>query len=55
MTNEKFNEIVDKVITVINDGVVLMTEKEEYDYKKRVIDNLKIWLKEFPFKEITNV
>ena len=40
----------------INDGVVLMTEEEEYKYKKevvnRVIRDLRYWLREFPFMHL---
>jgi hypothetical protein len=47
-----YSEVVDKVIETINDGVSLMTEQEEFDYKKRVIKDLQIWLKAFPFMHI---
>lgn len=52
MTNKMYSEVVDKVIETINDGVSLMTEQEEFDYKKRVIKDLQIWLKAFPFMHI---
>jgi len=52
MTNKMYSEIVDKVIETINEGVSLMTEQEEYDYKKRVIKDLQVWLKAFPFMHI---
>lgn len=49
MTNKQYDEVVDKVIETINEGVSLMTEKEEFAYKKRVIKDLQVWLKAFPF------
>jgi hypothetical protein len=52
MNKNRYNAVVDKVIETINDGVVLMTEKEELNYKKQVIKDLQIWLKEFPFMHL---
>jgi len=52
MNKSKYNAIVNKVIMTINKGVVLMTEKEEFAYKKQVINDLKVWLKEFPFMHL---
>lgn len=52
MKKEKYNVIVNKVIEIINEGVFLMTEKEEYVYKKRVIKDLQVWVKAFPFMHI---
>ena len=52
MNKNKYNAIVNKVIMTINNGVVLMTEKEEFAYKKQVINDLKLWLKEFPFMHL---
>jgi hypothetical protein len=52
MRKEMYNEVVNKVIYIINDGVVLMTEKEEFAYKKAVIKDLQVWLKAFPFLHI---
>ena len=52
MTNKKYQEIVDNVIETINEGVVLMTEQEEFDYKKKVIKDLQVWLKAFPFMHL---
>jgi len=52
MNKNRYNEVVDKVIETINDGVVLMTEKEELNYKKQVIKDLQIWLKAFPFMHL---
>jgi len=47
MTEEKYAEIVNKVIETINDGIVLMTTDEELDYKHRIIDDLKQWVNNF--------
>jgi len=52
MTEKKYNQIVNNVIEKINDGVVLMTEKEELAYKKRVVNDLQYWVKQFPFMHL---
>ena len=52
MNKSKYNAIVNQVIETINEGVVLMTEQEEYDYKKRVIKDLHNWLNAFPFMHL---
>jgi methyltransferase-like protein len=52
MTKKRYEAVVNGVIELINEGVVLMTEKEEYTYKKQVIKDLQIWLKAFPFMHL---
>lgn len=52
MTNRQYAEVMDNVIETINEGVSLMTEKEELAYKKRVVKDLQVWLKAFPFMHL---
>lgn len=52
MIKKKYEKVVNGVIELINEGVYLMTEQEEYNYKKQVIKDLQIWLKAFPFMHL---
>jgi hypothetical protein len=52
MKKSRYNAIVNEVIETINRGVILMTEREEYNYKKKVIKDLQVWLKAFPFMHL---
>lgn len=46
MTEEKYIQTLDEVISIINDAVVLMTRKEEIQYKQRIVKDLLEWVKE---------
>jgi len=57
MTAEQYNNLMNHILAKINDGVVLMTEEEEYHYKKdivnRIVRDLQYWLQVFPFMHLT--
>jgi hypothetical protein len=52
MNRKRYNEVMDRVIEIINDGVVLMSEQEEYDYKVKVVKDLHNWVNAFPFMHL---
>lgn len=47
MKERDYEHTLSEVITQINEGVSLMTYKEELDYKKRIVKDLKEWLRLF--------
>lgn len=46
MTKKEYDERLNLVIEVINDGVSLMTSLEELTYKKMIVDNITDWVKD---------
>lgn len=53
MKQRQYDTLMNHIFGKINDNIVLMTEKEEYDYKKNIVKkirkDLRCWLKSFPF------
>ena len=40
----KYNKVLSRVTEVINDGIVLMTEEEEIEYKRKILKDLGEWV-----------
>jgi hypothetical protein len=47
MIRKNYHKILDKVMKIVNSGVVLMTDKEEYEYKRRIAKDLTEWVKSY--------
>ena len=52
MKQRQYNTLMNHIFGKINGNIILMTEKEEYDYKKNIVKeickDLRYWLKKIP-------